>query len=156
MRRLLVYSVTILVGAFVALVAWGLAEARLGLAALDLALVLGLLWLAQKFPKPRFTGGLASRILYLIAGSILLFAVGALFLLPVYGYQVPDCGPTRVGICEHMGPVLNMTRFWMVSAGFAVAFVMLLAGLMASAHRGGRRTGGGQGRAEHREALGNV
>lgn len=141
MKRLLIYAVTLLAGTFVGVVAWGLAEARLGLGVLDVALVFGLLWLAQRFPKPQFTGGRAARVLYVVAGFALLFSVAALFLLPVYGHQLPDCGPARIGICEPAGPTLNTTRFWTASAGFTVAFVMLLAGLMVSAHDRIRRQG---------------
>lgn len=140
MRRLAIYAVTVLAGTVVGLFAWGLAEARLGLAAVDLALVLGLLWLAHRFPKPRFAGGTSARVLYLIAGSCGLFTIGVLRLVPVYAHQFPACGPARVGVCEPAGPVLNMTRIWLALAGIAVAFLTLLAGLMASVHQGRDRS----------------
>jgi MFS family permease len=71
MRRLVLQGTAIVVGGAMGLLAWGWFEARGAFTVLGLATVIGLLWLARRFPEPG-RWQLAVAAIASLAGSITL------------------------------------------------------------------------------------
>jgi hypothetical protein len=130
MKRLLFYALAVILGAVTGFFIWVWPGAWPGLTALGLALVVGLFWLAQRFPKPRFTGGRGARVFYVISAAAVLFTLGVAFFVSSVG-RFP-CPPTPQ-ICE-FNTYTTTTKSWLMFVGGSIAFLALLAGLMASEH----------------------
>jgi hypothetical protein len=129
MKRLLLYTLAVILGSIIGFFIWVWPGAWPGLTALGLVLAVGPCWIAQRFPKPRFTGGRGSLVFYVIAVVAALFTIWVTFFFSSTGHH--PCPPQV--ICE-LNTYTTTTKAFLIMGGGSVAFFALLAGLMASEH----------------------
>jgi hypothetical protein len=121
MMRLTLQGIAIMLGAASALLAWAWPEARSAFVVLGSAMVIGLLWLARRFPQPgraQLAVAGAAVFIGIVTLAVLLPSTRVLCDCPLPADTVRGC-PCRV---DYHWPL----RAAMTGAGVAIAGLLLL------------------------------